>query len=99
MLFTSPVANGRTNYSAIAFETDLPRIEAADSQDNPPFCDRTTGANRVNPPNGARLPVLHDRGARPHLHLATGRPEQGFTTVALYNNFNSGDRPNPCPVR
>ena len=24
VLFTSPVANGRTNYSAIAFETDLP---------------------------------------------------------------------------
>ena len=46
---------GTTNYSTIAFETDLPRIEAADSQDNPPFCDRTTGANCVNPPNGAQF--------------------------------------------
>jgi hypothetical protein len=55
VLFTSPVTNGRTNYSTIAFETDLPRIEASDSQDNPPFCDRTTGANCVNPPNGAQF--------------------------------------------
>jgi hypothetical protein len=23
----------------------------------------------------------------------------GFTTVTRYNNFNSGDRANPCPVR
>ena len=46
---------GTTNYSTVAFETDLPRIEASDSQDNPPFCDRTTGANCVNPPNGAQF--------------------------------------------
>jgi hypothetical protein len=54
VLFTSPTTNGR-NYSTIAFETDLPRIEASDSQDNPPFCDRMTGANCVNPPNGAQF--------------------------------------------
>ncbi|MGZ6670204.1 MAG: hypothetical protein ACXVH3_36720 [Solirubrobacteraceae bacterium] len=53
--FTSPLASGGTNDSTIAFETDLPRIEAPDSQDNPPFCDTTTGANCVNPPNGAQL--------------------------------------------
>jgi hypothetical protein len=53
LLFSSALANGRTQYSTIAFETDLPRIEASDAQDNPPFCDRTTGANCVNPPNGA----------------------------------------------
>ena len=28
-------------YSTVAFETDLPRIEASDSQANPPFCNRT----------------------------------------------------------
>jgi hypothetical protein len=39
VLFTSPLTHGK-NYSTIAFETDLPRIEAADSQANPPFCDR-----------------------------------------------------------
>jgi hypothetical protein len=37
----------------IAFETDLPRIEIAGAQDNAPFCNRTTGADCVNPPNGA----------------------------------------------
>lgn len=51
--FTSPLANGNTNYSSVAFETDLPRIEASDSQLNPPFCNRTTGADCVNPPAGA----------------------------------------------
>ena len=39
----------------MAFETDLPRIEAADSQFNPPFCNRTTGADCVNPPAGAKF--------------------------------------------
>jgi hypothetical protein len=53
VLFTSPVTGGGTNYSTIAFETDLPRIEASDSPDNPPFCDRQTGASCVDPPNGA----------------------------------------------
>jgi hypothetical protein len=54
VLFTSPTTHGH-NYSTIAFETDLPRIEASDSQLNPPFCDRNTGANCVNPPNGAQF--------------------------------------------
>ena len=54
VLFTSPLTRGK-NYSTIAFETDLPRIEAADSQANPPFCDRVTGANCVNPPAGAQF--------------------------------------------
>jgi hypothetical protein len=50
--FTSPLTRGR-NYSTIAFETDLPGIEVQGAQANPPFCDRNTGANCVNPPNGA----------------------------------------------
>jgi hypothetical protein len=54
VLFTSPTSRGR-NYPTIAFEADLPRIEASDSQANPPFCDRTTGANCVNPPHGAQF--------------------------------------------
>jgi hypothetical protein len=55
VLFTGPLANGQTDYKTVAFETDLPRIEASDSQQNPPFCNRTTGANCVNPPNGAQF--------------------------------------------
>ena len=66
------LANGRTNYSTIAFETDLPRIEAADSQDNPPFCDRTTGANCVNPPNGAQFYPFFSTACPRDLHLAGG---------------------------
>jgi hypothetical protein len=53
VLFTSPLIKGTTNYSDVAFEADLPRIEASDSQFNPPFCNRTTGADCVNPPAGA----------------------------------------------
>jgi hypothetical protein len=30
--------------------------------------------------------------------LKTVYPAAGFTTVFRYNNFNSGDRRNPCPV-
>jgi hypothetical protein len=55
LLFTSPLANGRTDFATVAFETDLPRIEASDSQDNPPFCDRTMGTDCVNPPHGAKF--------------------------------------------
>ncbi len=54
VLFTSPTSNG-TQYSTIAFETDMPRIEASDSQANPPFCNLETGAHCVNPPPGAQF--------------------------------------------
>jgi hypothetical protein len=54
LLFTSPRTRGR-NFSTIDFETDLPRNEASDAQAHPPFCNRTTGANCVNPPNGAQF--------------------------------------------
>ena len=101
-------------------------IEASDSQDNPPFCDRTTGANCVNPPNGAAFypfftttqnqgtctwqeggnsipgTINHFGGSSTTEFgplLQTVYPEPGFTTALLYNNFNSGDTPNPCPVR
>ena len=127
VLFTSPLTRGgTTNYSTIAFETDLPRIEASDSQDNPPFCDRTTGANCVNPPNGAAFypffTTTNNRGTCTwqdggnfipgtinHFGgssttefgplLQTVYPAPGFTTILTYNNFNSGDTPNPCSVK
>ncbi|HET7050463.1 MAG TPA: hypothetical protein VFI54_19525 [Solirubrobacteraceae bacterium] len=54
--FTSPTTNnGRVDYSTVAFETDLPALETEDAQFNPPFCDQDTGANCVNPPNGAQF--------------------------------------------
>ena len=47
--FTSPVTNGFKQFDRVAFEADLPRIE---NQVATP-CNRTTGANCVNPPPGA----------------------------------------------
>jgi hypothetical protein len=124
--FTSATTNnGSTDFSKVAFEADLPRIEAPDSQDSPPFCDRATGANCVNPPNGAQFYPLYTTGSSrggcvwqqggkyiPGTTntfggsstteygslLSTVYPEAGFTTVRLYNNFNSGNLRNPCPV-
>ncbi len=50
--FSSPTFNdGGQNYSRVAFETDLPRIEFATS----PACNRSTGAHCVNPPAGANF--------------------------------------------
>jgi len=125
VLFTSPMTRGR-NYPTIAFEADLPRIEASDSQANPPFCDRTTGANCVNPPHGAQfypfysttvrygsctwqeggkyLPgTTNDFGGSSTTEygplLKTVFPTTGFKTEVLIDNFNSGNIPNPCPVR
>jgi hypothetical protein len=54
-LFSSAKDSSGESFPTVAFEDDLPRIEASDSQFNPPFCDRTTGANCVNPPAGAHF--------------------------------------------
>jgi hypothetical protein len=54
VLFTSPTTHGQ-NYQTMAFENDLPAIEAKGAQFNPPFCNQTTGANCVNPPHGAKF--------------------------------------------
>ena len=54
--FTSATTrNGTVDYSTTAFETDLPALETEDAQFNAPFCDDQTGANCVNPPNGAQF--------------------------------------------
>ena len=52
VLLSSAVFNGGRNYDRVAFEADLPRIEAADFGG---ACDRNTGANCVNPPPGANF--------------------------------------------
>src|SRR5436853_2025115 len=46
ILFGSPTTNGK-NYKRVAFEADLPRIEAADFGGT---CNRSTGAGCTNPP-------------------------------------------------
>jgi hypothetical protein len=48
------------NFSRVAFETDLPRIEVFGPPNN---CNRTTGAGCVNPPVGASFyPIFTTRG-------------------------------------
>jgi hypothetical protein len=62
ILFTSPLFNGTQNYDRVAFEADLPRIEL---NTNPP-CNRSTGANCVNPPKGANFyPFYTTRNTTP----------------------------------
>jgi len=128
IMFTSPLTdNGTKNYSTIAFEADLPAIESA--QDNPPLCDRSTGANCVNPPAGAAFyPIYSTTSANGTCQWQEGGPfipgtindfggtstseygpllqtvfpaagANGPTTITRYENFNSGDMANPCPVR
>jgi hypothetical protein len=127
VMFTSPLTDhGTKNYSTIAFEADLPRIEASDSQLNPPFCDTTTGANCVNPPNGAQFYPFYSTttangtcawqeggnfipgtvnnfgGSSTSEYgqlLQTVFPAPGPTTILRFDNFNSGNMPNPCPVK
>jgi hypothetical protein len=59
MTFKSPVFNGSQNYDRVAFEADLPRIEAADFGGN---CDRFTGTNCVNPPPGSNFYPIYTTG-------------------------------------
>ena len=59
-LFTGPGSSGPMNYSQVAFETDLPRIEGTDFSTNN-VCQRhvsnpadpSPGSGCVDPPNGA----------------------------------------------
>ena len=67
--FTSPLFNGTHNYSRVAFEADLPRIEAADFGGN---CNRFTGANCVNPPPGSNFYPIYTTGTSTQTPNATG---------------------------
>jgi hypothetical protein len=57
--FTSPLFNGSQNYSRVAFEADLPRIEAADFGGS---CDRFTGNGCTNPPPGSNFYPFYSTG-------------------------------------
>ena len=67
--FTSPLFNGTQNYSRVAFETDLPRIEAPDSGG---ICDRFTGNNCVNPPPGSNFYPIYTTGSSTQNPSANG---------------------------
>ena len=51
------------NYARVAFEADMPRIEAADFGGN---CNRSTGENCVNPPPGAQFYPIFTTGKTRH---------------------------------
>jgi hypothetical protein len=57
--FASPLFNGSQNYDRVAFEADLPRIEAADFGGN---CNRFTGVGCVNPPPGSNFYPIYSTG-------------------------------------
>jgi hypothetical protein len=60
-ILLSSALTGGQNYQRVAFEADLPRIEAADFGGN---CNRSTGANCVNPPPGANFyPIFSTRNS------------------------------------
>ena len=67
--FTSPLFNGTQNYSRVAFEADLPRIEAADFGGN---CNRFTGENCVNPPPGSNFYPIYTTGTSTQNPSANG---------------------------
>jgi hypothetical protein len=62
IVFTSPLFNGTQNYSRVAFEADLPRIEAADFGGD---CNRFTGVGCTNPPPGAAFYPIYSTGKTP----------------------------------
>jgi hypothetical protein len=69
ILLSSPLFNRNRNYSQVAFETNLPRIEGADSSPNN-ACQRhvynpsdpSTGAGCVDPPVGASFYPIYTTG-------------------------------------
>ena len=66
-----PALQRDQNYDRIAFETDLPRIEAQPAGP----CNRTTGEGCVNPPPGAQFYPIYTTGCRRGLRLADRRAD------------------------
>jgi hypothetical protein len=77
--FSSPLFNGNRNYARVAFEADLPRIEAT--------CVRTTGVGCTNPPPGAQFyPIFTTTTG-----LNTGLPGGGGNNQQGNNNNNNNN--------
>ena len=71
--FSSPLINGSQQFSRVAFETDLPRIEAT--------CNRHTGVGCVNPPPGATFyPIYTTRNIEASCVWQEGGPYIPGTT-------------------
>jgi hypothetical protein len=106
ILFTSPLFNRDQNYSRVAFEADLPRIEAADFGGQ---CNRFTGENCVNPPPGAHFYPIYTTGTTDISHMGCvwqfGGPNIPGTTNTFGGNSTAefgpllfSFYPNPNPA-
>lgn len=84
--FSSPLFNGSQNYDRVAFETDLPRIEAADLGGS---CDRTTGANCVNPPPGTNFYPIFVTTSKKTCTWAEGGPDIKGATNTFGGNSSA----------
>jgi hypothetical protein len=107
IVFTSPVFNGTQNFDRVAFEADLPRIEAADFGGN---CNRFTGEGCVNPPPGSNFYPIYSTGTSNgtpsgHCVWQFGGPFNKGTTNTFGGNSATefgpllfSDYPNPNPA-
>jgi hypothetical protein len=93
--FSSPLFNGSQQYSRVAFETDLPRIEIP-SFSTTNSCNRSTGAGCVNPPNGANGTAFYpffnantSGGVCTWYEGGAGTPHNTFEGVSSANEFGS----------
>jgi hypothetical protein len=107
--FTSPLFNGSQNYSRVAFEADLPRIEAADFGG---ACDRITGVGCTNPPPNANFYPIYTTGTSTQNPSATGNcvwqlggpyikgttNTFGGNSTAEYGPLLFSNYPNPNPA-
>jgi hypothetical protein len=91
--FSSPLFNGSQNYDRVAFETDLPRIEVFGNPSTNNHCNRTTGANCVNPPVGANFYPFFNAGTSGGLCAwyegGDGTPHNAYDGVSSPNEFGS----------
>ncbi|HMI98261.1 MAG TPA: hypothetical protein VK488_00335 [Gaiellaceae bacterium] len=85
VVFSSPLFNGTQSYNRVAFEADLPRIEAADFGGQ---CDRNTGENCVNPPPGANFYPIYSTSRPNHnsCFWQIGGPYNPHTTNTFGGN-------------
>ena len=82
-LFTDSVGDQR-NYGRVAFEVDLPRIEAADFGGS---CNRTTGAGCTNPPPNANFyPIYTMQADEQRCRWSLGGPFIPGTTNSFGGN-------------
>jgi hypothetical protein len=82
VVFSSPVSRDGQQFQRVAFETDLPRIEDNGTLADP--CNRSTGANCVNPPPGADFYPLF---STTRMHSSCVWQEGGANIPGTTNSF------------